>query len=40
MAIKALMAKEITPDEAVATGAVRIEGAPALLERFSEVFAI
>ncbi|MBG0820270.1 transcriptional regulator [Planomonospora sp. ID91781] len=40
MAIKALMAKEITPDEAVATGAVRIKGDPALLERFAEVFAI
>ncbi|WP_449061034.1 winged helix-turn-helix transcriptional regulator [Planomonospora algeriensis] len=40
MAIKALMAKEITPAEAVATGAVRIEGDPALLERFAEAFAI
>ncbi|GAA3126810.1 winged helix-turn-helix transcriptional regulator [Planomonospora alba] len=40
MAIKAVMAGEITPAEAVATGAVRIEGDPALLERFAEVFAI
>ncbi|MFC4058620.1 winged helix-turn-helix transcriptional regulator [Planomonospora corallina] len=40
MAIKALMAGEITPREAVATGAVRIQGDPVLLERFAEAFAI
>ncbi|GAA3446593.1 winged helix-turn-helix transcriptional regulator [Planomonospora venezuelensis] len=40
LAIKALMAGEITPDEAVAAGAVRLTGDPALLKRFVETFRI
>jgi DNA-binding HxlR family transcriptional regulator len=39
-AIKALMAGEISPREAVENGSVRIEGDVALLERFVEVFHI
>ena len=39
-AIKMLMAGEITPKEAVATGAVRLRGPVSLLERFAELFQI
>ena len=39
-AIKALMAGDITPDEAIDTGAVRITGDPELLDWFSEMFRI
>jgi DNA-binding HxlR family transcriptional regulator len=38
--IRALMAGEISPAEARRTGVVRIEGDPALLDRFVEVFHI
>jgi hypothetical protein len=39
-AIRALMAGEISPREAVESGSVRIEGDIVLLERFVEVFHI
>ena len=39
-ALKALMAGEISPAEAVANGAVRLTGSPDLLTRFVEVFHI
>jgi DNA-binding HxlR family transcriptional regulator/putative sterol carrier protein len=39
-ALRALMAGEVGPDEAMATGAVRVTGDPALLARFAEVFRI
>jgi DNA-binding HxlR family transcriptional regulator len=39
-ALKALMAGELTPDQAIADGSVRLAGDPALLERFAEVFRI
>jgi len=39
-ALRALMADEIGPDEAIATGSVRVTGDPALLARFAEVFRI
>jgi DNA-binding HxlR family transcriptional regulator len=38
--LKALMAGELRPDEAVATGAVRIAGDPGLLATFADVFRI
>lgn len=39
-AIRALMAGEISPAEAVETGSVRLNGDPGLLARFVEVFQI
>ncbi len=39
-AIKALMAGEITADEAIAAGHVRLTGDPALLARFADTFRI
>jgi DNA-binding HxlR family transcriptional regulator len=39
-AIKALMAGEITPDEALADGSVKITGDPDLLKQFAETFYI
>jgi DNA-binding HxlR family transcriptional regulator len=39
-AIRALMAGEITPAEAVESGSVRLTGSPALLSRFAETFRI
>jgi DNA-binding HxlR family transcriptional regulator len=39
-AIKALMAGEITADEAIAAGSVRLTGDPALLARFADTFRI
>jgi DNA-binding HxlR family transcriptional regulator len=38
--LRRLMAGEITPVEAVESGAVRITGDPALLDRFAEIFHI
>jgi hypothetical protein len=38
--LRRLMAGEITPDESVESGAVRITGDPALLDRFAEIFHI
>ncbi len=38
--IKALLAGEVTPAEAVERGLVRIDGDPALLDRFVELFRI
>lgn len=37
---KALLAKEITPDEAITTGGVRLTGDPALLKQLLEVVSI
>jgi hypothetical protein len=39
-ALRALMADEIGPDEAIATGSVRVTGDPVLLARFAELFRI
>ena len=39
-ALKALMAGELGPDEAVATDAVRLIGEPALLARFVDLFRV
>ena len=39
-AIRALMAGEISADEAIETGAARITGSPELLSRFSQIFRI
>lgn len=39
-ALKALMAGELGPDEAVASGAVRLAGDPTLLARFVELFRL
>jgi len=39
-AIKELMSGETTPADAIASGAVRITGDPALLDRFVEIFRI
>ena len=39
-AIKLLMAREVTPAQALASGLVRIEGDPKLLDRFVEMFRI
>jgi DNA-binding HxlR family transcriptional regulator len=39
-AIKALMAGEITPDEALADGSVTVTGNPDLLKQFAETFRI
>jgi DNA-binding HxlR family transcriptional regulator len=39
-AIKALMAGEITPDEALADGSVKVTGDPDLLKQFAETFYI
>lgn len=39
-AIKALMAGEVTPDEAVADGSVKVTGDPDLLKQFAETFRI
>jgi len=39
-AIKMLMAREITPADAIASESVRITGDPKLLERFVEIFRI
>jgi DNA-binding HxlR family transcriptional regulator len=39
-AIKALMAGEVTPEEAIENGSVRISGDAALLSRFAEMFRI
>jgi len=39
-AIKELMSGETTPADAIANGAVRITGDPALLDRFVEIFRI
>jgi DNA-binding HxlR family transcriptional regulator len=39
-ALRALMASEVGPDEAIATESVRLTGDPALLDRFAEVFHI
>jgi DNA-binding HxlR family transcriptional regulator len=38
--IRALMAGQLSPDEALASGAVRINGDRALLDRFIEIFPI
>jgi len=38
--IRALMAGEIAPADALAGGVVKIDGDPALLERFAEIFRI
>ncbi len=38
--IKALMAGEISPTDAIANGSVRLKGDPALLTRFAEAFRI
>jgi DNA-binding HxlR family transcriptional regulator len=40
LAIRALMSGELSPDEAVKSGKVRLEGKPELLERFVEAFHI
>jgi DNA-binding HxlR family transcriptional regulator len=40
LALKGLMAGEITPAEAIATGAVHLSGDPTWLTRFAEVFHI
>jgi DNA-binding HxlR family transcriptional regulator/putative sterol carrier protein len=40
LAIRALMSGELSPDEAVNSGKVRLEGKPELLERFVEAFHI
>ena len=39
-AIKALMAGEVSPDEALADGSVRVTGDPDLLKQFAETFHI
>jgi hypothetical protein len=39
-AIKALMAREITPDDAVAAGSVAVTGDPELLATFADIFGI
>ena len=39
-AIKTLMAREVTPAEAIANGLVRLTGNAELLERFVEMFRI
>jgi ubiquinone biosynthesis protein UbiJ len=39
-AIKALMAGEVTPEEAIENGSVRISGDAALLSRFAQMFRI
>jgi DNA-binding HxlR family transcriptional regulator len=39
-AIKALMAREISPTDAIATGSVRVTGNPDLLTRFVDIFSI
>jgi DNA-binding HxlR family transcriptional regulator len=39
-AIKALMAREISPADAISSGSVRIAGDPTLLTRFVEIFRI
>jgi len=39
-AIKALMAGEVTPDEALADGSVKVTGDPDLLKQFAETFRI
>jgi DNA-binding HxlR family transcriptional regulator len=39
-ALKALMAGELSPAEAIANGCVRVTGDPRLLERFVEIFRI
>jgi SCP-2 sterol transfer family len=38
--VRALMAGEVTPEEAIKTGAVRITGDPGLLTRFARIFRI
>jgi hypothetical protein len=38
--LRRLMAGEITPVEAVESGAVRVTGDPVLLDRFAEIFHI
>ncbi|MDQ6674853.1 MAG: helix-turn-helix transcriptional regulator [Chloroflexota bacterium] len=40
LAIKALMAGEMSPAEAIASGSVRLTGDPALLDRFAQMFQI
>ncbi|GAA3389577.1 winged helix-turn-helix transcriptional regulator [Cryptosporangium minutisporangium] len=39
-AIRALLAREVTPKQAIADGTVTVTGDPGLLDRFVEVFAI
>ncbi len=39
-AIKALMAGELSPADAIASGSVRLTGAPKLLSRFTETFRL
>jgi len=39
-ALKALMAGEIAPRDAICSGVVRITGDPALLDRFTQIFRI
>ncbi|MFW2236949.1 winged helix-turn-helix transcriptional regulator [Rhodococcus opacus] len=39
-AVKALMAREITPEDAIAVGSVSVTGDPALLATFADVFSI
>jgi DNA-binding HxlR family transcriptional regulator len=39
-ALRALMAGELTPAEAIASGGVKLTGDPALLDRFAELFRI
>jgi DNA-binding HxlR family transcriptional regulator len=40
LALKALMAGEISPDEAIDSGLVRLTGDPSLLARFADIFHI
>jgi hypothetical protein len=39
-ALRPLLAGELSPDRAIADGAMRITGDPALLHRFVELFTI
>ncbi|MFD7006811.1 winged helix-turn-helix transcriptional regulator [Rhodococcus jostii] len=39
-AVKALMAREITPEDAIALGSVSVTGDPALLATFADIFSI
>ncbi|MET8678236.1 hypothetical protein ABZW18_11770 [Streptomyces sp. NPDC004647] len=39
-AITALMAREISPADAIADGSVRLTGGPKLLTRFTDIFRI
>jgi DNA-binding HxlR family transcriptional regulator len=39
-ALRALLAGELTPAEAIASGAVKVDGDPTLLDRFAQIFRI